>query len=65
MKKMISFMHVSLNGLIDGYWLFLNPVILGKGIALFTGAREKVRLQLLSTQSFNCGVIELNYTIDG
>ncbi|RZJ59677.1 MAG: dihydrofolate reductase, partial [Flavobacterium sp.] len=51
-------------GLIDGYWLFLNPVILGKGIPLFAGIPDKVRLQLLSTHSFSCGVIELNYKID-
>lgn len=48
-------------GLIDGYWLFVNPVILGKGIPLFTGIEDKVKLKLLGTRRFDCGVIELNY----
>ena len=50
--------------LIDGYWLFVNPIILGEGIALFTGMQEKVKLQLLTTRQFNCGVTELNYIVD-
>src|SRR6185295_9907416 len=36
--------------LIDGYWLFLNPIILGRGIPLFTGNKEKIKLNLLSTR---------------
>lgn len=51
-------------GLIDGYWLFLNPVILGQGIPLFTDIKNKINLKLLSTRSFNCGVTELNYIVD-
>lgn len=47
--------------LIDGYWLFVNPVILGQGIALFKNGKEKVNLKLLSTHSFSSGVVELNY----
>ena len=50
--------------LIDGYWLFVNPVILGQGIPLFTGIKEKIKLKLLSTQQFDCGVTELNYTVE-
>ncbi len=50
--------------LIDGYWLFVNPVILGQGIPLFTNIKEKVNLKLLSTRQFTCGVTELNYNVD-
>jgi dihydrofolate reductase len=50
--------------LIDGYWLFVNPIILGQGIPLFTGIKEKIKLKLLNTQQFTCGVTELNYTVD-
>jgi dihydrofolate reductase len=50
--------------LIDGYWLFVNPIILGKGIPLFTGIKDKIKLKLLTTRSFNCGVTELNYIVD-
>lgn len=50
--------------LIDGYWLFVNPVILGKGIPLFTGMNDKIKLQLLHTRAFACGVTELDYIVD-
>lgn len=50
-------------GLIDGYWLFVNPVVLGQGIPLFTGIKDKIQLQLLNTRQFACGVTELNYTL--
>jgi dihydrofolate reductase len=50
--------------LIDGYWLFVNPIILGKGIPLFTGITGKTKLNLLNTKQFDCGVTELNYYVD-
>jgi dihydrofolate reductase len=50
--------------LIDGYWLFVNPIILGQGIPLFVGIKDKVKLNLLNTRQFTCGVTELNYTVD-
>lgn len=51
-------------GLIDGYWLFVNPIILGQGIPLFTGIKDKIKLKLLSTRQFTSGVTELNYIAD-
>jgi dihydrofolate reductase len=51
-------------GLIDGYWLFVNPIILGQGIPLFVDIKEKVKLNLLSTRPFTSGVTELNYAVD-
>jgi len=50
--------------LIDGYWLFVNPIILGRGIPLFTDIKDKIKLNLLTTRQFTCGVTELNYTVD-
>ncbi len=50
-------------GLIDGYWLFVNPVILGQGIPLFTNVKNKTKLKLVSTQQFTSGVTELNYIV--
>src|ERR671921_660893 len=50
--------------LIDGYWLFVNPIILGQGIPLFTGIKDTIKLKLLTTHSFVSGVTELNYAID-
>ncbi|MBK6354358.1 MAG: dihydrofolate reductase family protein [Saprospiraceae bacterium] len=50
--------------LIDGYWLFVNPIILGRGIPLFVDIKEKIKLNLLTTRPFTCGVTELNYTVN-
>jgi dihydrofolate reductase len=50
--------------LIDGYWLFVNPIILGEGIPLFTGIKDKIKLKLLTTRQFTSGVTELNYIVD-
>ena len=50
--------------LIDGYWLFVNPIILGRGIPLFADIKEKIKLNLLTTRQFTCGVTELNYAVD-
>jgi len=50
--------------LIDGYWLFVNPIILGRGIPLFADIKDKIKLNLLTTRQFTCGVTELNYTVD-
>ena len=50
--------------LIDGYWLFVNPIVLGHGIPLFTDIKEKIKLQLLNTRRFTNGVTELDYIVD-
>jgi dihydrofolate reductase len=50
--------------LIDGYWLFVNPIILGRGIPLFADIKDKIKLNLLTTRQFTCGVTELNYTLN-
>ena len=51
--------------LIDGFWLFVNPTILGRGIPLFTDIKDKIKLKLLpTTRQFACGVTELNYIVD-
>jgi dihydrofolate reductase len=51
--------------LIDSYWLFLNPIILGQGIPLFTNIKEKIKLKLLpATRQFTSGVTELNYAVE-
>lgn len=51
--------------LIDGYWLFVNPIILGEGVPLFKNIKAKTNLKLMpTTRQFNCGVTELNYEIE-
>jgi dihydrofolate reductase len=48
-------------GLIDEFWLFVNPVLLGEGIPLFKGIKETTKLNLVETKIFPCGVIALHY----
>jgi dihydrofolate reductase len=50
--------------LIDGYWLFVNPIILGQGIPLFVDIQNHVKLKRLTAHQFTNGVTELNYTVD-
>ena len=50
--------------LIDGYWLFVNPVILGRGVPLFADIQERIKLKLLNTRQFNAGVTALDYTVE-
>jgi dihydrofolate reductase len=50
--------------LIDGYWLFVNPIILGRGVPLYVYTKDKIKLNLMTTRPFTCGVTELNYTVD-
>lgn len=48
-------------GLIDGYWLFVNPILLGTGIPLFKGITEHTKLTLLESKTFSSGVNSLYY----
>lgn len=47
--------------LIDEYWLFVNPVLLGKGIPLFKNIDDRIKLEFVSAQAFKSGVVCLNY----
>jgi len=45
---------------IDEFWIFQNPILLGAGIPYFQGA-VKTRLKLASHKPFDNGVIRLHY----
>jgi len=49
------------HGLIDEFWLFVNPVLLGRGIPLFKDVIARTNLKLIETKTFSCGVIALHY----
>jgi dihydrofolate reductase len=48
--------------LIDEYWFFINPIILGDGHYLFAGNKNEVRLKLEKNIKFSNGVICLHYS---
>jgi dihydrofolate reductase len=50
------------HNLVDDYWLFVNPVILGQGIPMFPKMNEIIKLKLDTTKVFKCGVAALHYT---
>lgn len=47
--------------LIDDYWLFINPIILGEGISLFRNLKKPIKLRLLTSKTFPSGTICLHY----
>ena len=47
--------------LIDEYWLFVNPILLGKGIPLFKNVEKQTQLSLVKSHTFASGVVCLNY----
>ena len=52
------------HGLIDGYWIFINPVTFVKGIPLFTDEQKKIKLRLLDTHRMQNGELALYYESD-
>jgi dihydrofolate reductase len=47
--------------LIDEYHLFINPVIIGKGKAIFSNVNETIHLKLVNTISSKTGIVILLY----
>ena len=48
-------------GLIDEFWLFVNPIILGHGIPLYKGVSGTTQLKLVESKTFSSEVIALHY----
>lgn len=49
------------HGLIDEFHLFINPVILGSGLAIFNELENKQNLALVNSTAFACGIAVLEY----
>ena len=49
------------DNLIDDYWLFINPLLLGTGIPLFKNIKDRINLKLLENKILASGVIGLHY----
>jgi dihydrofolate reductase len=50
------------NNLIDDFWLFVNPVILGEGTPLFRNAHNEIKLNLVKNIALKRGVTGLHYS---
>ncbi|HEY6900514.1 MAG TPA: dihydrofolate reductase family protein, partial [Puia sp.] len=47
--------------LVDEIWLFVNPILLGKGIPMFNEIDGRKKLKLVTDVRFPSGVIALKY----
>ncbi|MBI3901899.1 MAG: dihydrofolate reductase family protein [Nitrosomonadales bacterium] len=50
--------------LIDEYWLFINPILLGQGVPLFKNIKDRTALTLLKSKVFASGVVCLHYELN-
>lgn len=50
--------------LIDEYYLFLNPVSIGDGMAIFKNSYNKFDLQFIESTPFKCGIVVNFYRPD-
>ncbi len=48
--------------LIDEYYLFINPSILGSGMPIFKNVDYKMNLKLENVKAYDCGITVLKYT---
>jgi dihydrofolate reductase len=49
------------NNLIDEYHLFINPVVIGNGMTIFQNVNNQVKMDLVKSISFECGIIMNHY----
>ncbi|MGO2725616.1 MAG: dihydrofolate reductase family protein [Raoultella ornithinolytica] len=49
--------------LIDEYWLFVNPILLGQGIPLFQNIKDRTSLMLVKSHVLPSGVVCLQYEV--
>lgn len=47
--------------LIDEYYLFVNPAVLGRGLSIFQSVEQRLDLKLVECSSFDCGIGLLHY----
>ncbi|OLE75148.1 dihydrofolate reductase [archaeon 13_1_20CM_2_54_9] len=57
-----TFMNLDL---IDEYRFNVNPIVLGRGKALFTDLRSLNKLKLLESKTYKTGVVKLHYSRTG
>jgi dihydrofolate reductase len=48
-------------GLVDEYWLTVQPVVVGKGKRLFGGLEDRTNLNLIDAKVLRSGVVVLHY----
>lgn len=49
--------------LIDEFYLFINPIVLGSGKTIFKDFKEVQKLGLIESRVFDCGLVLLHYEV--
>ena len=49
--------------LIDEFYLFVNPIVLGNGKTIFKDLKEIQKLTLIESKVFDCGLVLLHYEV--
>lgn len=47
--------------LIDDYYLFVNPAVIGSSKSIFNMITHQIRLKLVESVAFSCGIVLLRY----
>ena len=50
-----------MENLIDEFYISIIPVLLGNGLPLFNSSRPQLTLKLISSKSYNKGLVQLHY----
>ncbi len=48
--------------LIDEYYLFINPTVVGKGLRIFDKVGDRMDLKLEDSMKFDCGIVLMKYS---
>jgi dihydrofolate reductase len=49
------------DNLIDEYYLFINPIAIGKGMTIFGNLKDTMGLNLMQSKTFKCGIVVNQY----
>jgi dihydrofolate reductase len=50
--------------LIDEFYLFVNPIVMGSGKTIFRDLKETQKLTLIESKVFDCGLVLLHYEVN-
>lgn len=53
------------HGLVDEFYLFVNPTAIGNGLSIFKALEGKQALTLVRATPFACGIVVLHYALAG
>ncbi|HKS06238.1 MAG TPA: dihydrofolate reductase family protein [Gemmatimonadaceae bacterium] len=49
--------------LVDDYYVFINPVVAGKGMPIFDRLKATRQLEVVETKPFSCGIVMVHYRV--